>query len=371
VTRRRTLVAAGAVLALADLGAAWVRVRGSHPHASARDAIPEDAFVAVDIDLDMLRASGALAQLLGNGDAQSVTKLCGFDPVERMHELVFALPQAEHGDFGVAVQAEFKQDELLACASKILESRGAEASPEVVTRGSFKIVSQRAGEDGKVRPSLAYREGGPYLVGVGEWLARMVDAVDHPSKGTAPNRAALPGTPAGSTSPLPRFAVTATVVLEKTIREKVKAEMIDELAEGEAAGPPSERAVTMAGVLGVSSAALGLYEQGAEMHVVAELSCETSAACSSVAKLIWRKQEVWSKDRTLRMLGVGPILDHLEVDNHDARLELRAVAPSSQVVEWVKALLYPSASRAPRSPSPPLPMALPSSLSSAIRAHPP
>ena len=53
------------------------------------DAVPPDAFVAVEVNVGALRKSGALTALFGDKDEQSLTHVCGFDPVEQMEDLVF------------------------------------------------------------------------------------------------------------------------------------------------------------------------------------------------------------------------------------------------------------------------------------------
>jgi hypothetical protein len=336
MTRSRWLALAAIVTGVGLAGGALYVTRAPRPPALAVDAIPADAFAAIDVHLDALRRSGALSALFGASGEQSVTKACGFDPVDRMHEIVFALPETGDGDFGVAVQADLGKDELLACARKVIETRGGATSTDVATRGTYTVVAQRLPPgDARLRPALAYRDGGPYLVGVGEWLGKMIDAVERPSASAAPDphaalRKSLSG-PAGTS-----FAVTGTVVLLKSIREKVRAQMI-----GEGESLSDSGAATMAGILAISSAAIGLYEQGDQVRAVAELVCEDAAACTAVQKFLLRKQDTWSKDPKLRLFGVATALDHLEIDHHDAHLEVRASAPTVQVVQWVKAVLEP------------------------------
>lgn len=334
MTRGSKLGLVGLLAALCGGGAALYR----HMHCAPVmlvDAIPTDAFAAVDVNLDALRRSGALSAVFGNGQEQTVTKVCGFDPVDRMHELLFAFPEKGDGDFGVVVSADLTRDELLGCSRKLIEARGGEAPKATESRGSFAIVSQPGSPDQKSRPALAFRDGGPYIIGVGEWLGRLVDSVDHPPPGGV--HAALRGGLAGDSHPA--FVLTATVVLLKNLREKLKVQMATK-TEDEADGASS----TMAGILGVSSAALGLYEQGDQMRAVADLVCDDAAACTTVQKFIWRKQEVLRKDPTLRVFGVAAVIDRLEVDSHDTHLQIRASAPTKQVVDWVKAFVPAAAS---------------------------
>ena len=46
---------------------------------------------------------------------------------------------------------------------------------------------------------------------------------------------------------------------------------------------------------------------------MAVLRCEGPAACDEVGKLIARKRDMWSRDFTARLVGLGPLLDTLAV----------------------------------------------------------
>ena len=73
----------------------------------------------------------------------------------------------ERGDFGVAFTGDFTQDELTQCAENVIRARG--GTPSRRRRGAFTLVED-TGDAGHAR--LAYREGGPFLVGSGAGWTR-------------------------------------------------------------------------------------------------------------------------------------------------------------------------------------------------------
>jgi len=104
--------------------------------------------------------------------------------------------------------------------------------------------------------------------------------------------------------------------LPRDLRERLKKEMNAEANE------PGANA-TMASVLGVSAAGL-LVRSGSDgvLDARAELRCESEGACADVAKLLLTKRLAWSQDIALRIVGLGPLIDGLEVNAHSTSLTL-------------------------------------------------
>jgi hypothetical protein len=302
------------------------------------DAVPPDAFVAVDVNVAALRKSGTLNALFGDRDEQSLTKVCGFNPVDRMQSLVFTVPEGGNGEFGVAVQADITQDDLVKCADEVVKAHGGDPTSDVVSYGSYSLITPRTTSADSTKParSLGYHAGSPILVGPKAWLTQMVDALDAASegRGSPGQHLTLRTKLANGITPAPTFLLTGTVLLEKSVREKLKAEMAAEVGPGEDSGTSM-----MMGVLGTSSGALGLYEKGGEVRAVANLACEEERQCAEVERLIQKVRGDWSKMDALRAFGLGPVLDHLEVDHHGTDLQIRAGAPATDVVRWAKLFL--------------------------------
>jgi len=302
------------------------------------DAVPADAFVAIEVNIDVLRKSGALAAVFGDRDEQSLTQVCGFDPVDKMTDLVFAIPEGGTGEFGVAVQSDLTQGELTRCADAVVTGHGGDPTSDIVARGSYSIITPRRTSTDSTKPprSLGYRSGAPILVGPKRWISSMIDAVDDVGDGTgSPGQHVTLRTSLGDgISPPPAFVLTATTLLDRAVRDKLKAEMLAQVGPGDDPGT-----AMMIGVLGMTSGVLGLYEQGGEVHALVKLHCEEEAQCSQVDKLIAKVGGQWAATPELRAFGLGPVLDHLEVDHHGRELRVRTSAATGDVVRWAKLFL--------------------------------
>jgi hypothetical protein len=302
------------------------------------DAVPPDAFVAIEVDVSALRKSGALRAIFGDKNEQSLTQVCGFDPVDRMQDLVFTVPEGGDGAFGVAVQADITQDDLVRCANEIVQAHGGDPTSDVASYGSYAIITPKSTSAESTKParSLGYHAGSPILVGPKAWLERMIDALDAASEGRggAGEHLALRTKLSNEITPAPTFLLTASVLLEKSVREKLKAEMAAEVGPGEDSGTSM-----MLGVLGMSGGALGMFERGEEVRAVVDLKCEEERQCVEVERLIAKVRGEWAKMDALRAFGLGTVLDHLEVDHHGTELQVRAGAPTSDIVRWAKIFL--------------------------------
>jgi hypothetical protein len=302
------------------------------------DAVPSDAFVAIEVDVASLRKSGALASLFGNRDEQKLTQVCGFDPVDEMQDLVFTIPEGGDGDFGVAVQANINRDDLIRCADEVVKAHGGDPTPDTTSRGSYAIITPRRTSAESTRPprSIAYHKGGPILVGPKRWLYSMIDALDAAGEGrdSPGEHLSLRTALAKDINPPPTFLVTGTVLIEPSVRSKLRTEMLAEVG-----GVDDPGTSMMLGVLGMSSGAIGLYERGDDVHAVLDLRCEEEAQCAQVEKLVAKVRGEWSKMPALREFGLGPVLDRLEVDHHGTTLQVRTAAATTDVLRWAKLFL--------------------------------
>lgn len=317
-------------------------------------AVPQDAWLVVTIDVAALRRSALAQPLLGGGPGAggavdalpglgSLPSACGFDPVARLRQVTLASPEGgERGEFGVAFAGELTQSELTACAEKAIIARG--GRPVTSARDGFTVVEDTSDAQ---HARVAYRDGGPFLVGRGAWLDAMMNAaVGKGARARADHEALREAlAPSGSTAPR---AVVLTALLPKALRKKLEGEL------GAEAGGDGERAY--AAVLSVEAAGLALSTggSGSTTQLAAELRCETPAACDEVKTLIERTRLSASQNLGLRLVGLGPLLDSLHVEVHGTSLSARAQAPTDDLARALQRVL---ALRAPfaATPSAPLP----------------
>lgn len=335
-------------LVLAVIGVAFALGHRRAP-ATLLDTVPRDAWLVATLDVAALRASPLAKPLLGTGDKTPIPGLgslaarCGFDPVARLREVVVTSPEGgERGDFGVAFTGDFTREELSKCADSVMRSRG--GSPTASTRGGFVLVEDTSDP---LHARLAYRDGGPFLVGRGAWLDAMIDATEGSAPRLRPEHTELRAALAGKDG-APR-AVEITALLPASVRDKLKAELGPEVSgEGEKA---------YAGVLAVSAGGLAVGLGGAGQgkpadkasttELTAELRCESAGACDEVKKLIERKRLAFSRDLTVRLVGLGPLLDSLTVDAHGAAITASARASTDELARGVQRIIDFKARTAP------------------------
>ena len=291
---------AGAVLAGRGGGAA----RGGP---SALDAVPPGTFLVAALDARGLRASAIAAPLASfasrMGGLRGAEAVCGFDPLSRLDELVVAIPEAgDSGEFGVAMRTSGPRDDLAECARKVIAERGGD--PAVSREGARIRVADRS-VAGSGRPELVFDDRGRVFLGRGAWLAQMPAGAASPAAAGSAH-----GDLRRALGPAPAVAITA--LLPQALRDRLRREMAEEAAVSDDAGGGGGRNVAMAGVLGVKAAAIGVSadDHGAT-ELRAELHCETEGDCGAVKRLLEKKRDGWSKDASLRLVGLGAVVDGL------------------------------------------------------------
>jgi hypothetical protein len=80
---------------------------------------------------------------------------------------------------------------------------------------------------------------------------------------------------------------------------------------------------------------------GARIDAAFELTCDSADACAAVEKLILKKRLDLSRDLSLRMIGLGPVVDSLATsqENGGARLRVTAGAEARQLADTVERVL--------------------------------
>ncbi len=330
------LVVAGSVA----VGLRWRRPRGA-AGGDVLSAAPGDAWLVVTVDMaaasplvrPLLGPDGRLTRLVSLSRAAglgSLSDACGFEPLEHIRELMVALPEGgDRGEFGAAFSSDLAKDVLAACAEKVIRARG--GRPSTIERGAFAVIAD-ANEPTLAR--LAYREGGPFLIGRGAWLDAMIDAADGRGERARSEHAALRASlaPNGSS---PR-SLSATALLPKSLRDPLRAEV------DPGAGPRNADAgvTDVSALLAIEEAGLAIAAgAGGTTEIDLELRCETAEACDGVRKLIERRRLDPATDFGVRFIGLGSLLDALSVESRDKRLTLRTHAPTESLAGAIERLL--------------------------------
>lgn len=348
-TRRRNLLLLLATLGLAGVGAylagAPDRTR------DVLDAVPEHTFLLVTLDLPKLRASPFAKELSSLHEVTDVSETCGFDPLARVKTVAIAIPEAENGEFGLAITHDLSPDELSSCARNVTASRGTSLATK--QEGPYVVLESTSGLDLGPAAQIAYRDGAPLLIGRGAWLGSMRASLDgrEPRVLSRPAHAALREVAGAGAAPGVRPSIVATAVLPKGLRDRLRKQMA-----GEA---DTERgAQTMDAVLAVSEVAVAVTTGGEHdpVKLFVELRCERAGACETVRVFVDRKRAGFAAQPVVKVLGFAPLLDAVQLTVQgevlDARVEL-AATDVSRVLSAVKQAWSPSP--APRAPPFPVP----------------
>jgi hypothetical protein len=320
--------------------------RGSTSDSDPESAIPKDSFLAATIDLAELRRSPVYDALFGkdgsganNAFGVGVTKLlsaCGFDPLGRVSKIAVAVPEeGNSGEIGIAAKISVSRDEIARCTSAI-----SKAEPKRV--GSFGVVESEG--PGAPRPRIAYGKEGLLVAGRGAWFDAMLGSAEgtHAGLADAKEHAAIRASLTardGWGAP----TVLASALLPAELRERLRREMRAELGSSDAS------AAAMGGVLGVSGVGVAMRTTS-RTEAAAELVCDTADACSAVEKLIQKKRFDLGKELSLRMIGLGPVIDSIvtEIGGGGKRLRVTASADSRQLADTLERILRWKARREAR-----------------------
>jgi hypothetical protein len=313
--------------------------------------------MAATLDFAELRRSPIYDAVFGDGKeggsgaadpmrrALGVTALsdaCGFDPTSRVQRLSLSMPEeGERGEFGIAARVEVTRDELEKCTRSLAEKRGGHAETHDV--GSF-VVLEDTGGSGATRPRLAYGRGGLLVVGKGTWFDAMLGAADHTKPGlreAAEHIALRTSMTSHDGFRTPTLLVTA--ILPRSLRDRLKSEM------GAEAGSQDSSSAIMAGVLGVSAVGVAIHAGATGQNVDAsiELVCDSTEGCEAVEKLAQKKRAEWSRDLSLRMVGLGPLLDSFELKREGAHLRATASAGADALAATIERVIKLRGRRGP------------------------
>ncbi len=311
------------------------------------DAIPKTSFIAATVDFAELRRSPIYEAVVGKDatvadpmrralGVAALSEACGFDPITRVQKLAVSVPEeGDRGEFGVAAKVEVTREEIEKCTRALAEKRGGRAETRDV--GTFIVLEEKAttptsDASGPAQPRLAYGRGGLLVVGKGTWFDAMLGAADRTKPGLreAADHLAL-RTSMTSKEGFRSPTLLATAILPRSLRDRLKGEM------GAEVDARDTSSAIMAGVLGVAAVGIAIRAGGAGQNVDAsvELVCDSPEACEAVDKLAQKKRAEWSRDFSLRMVGLGPLLDSFEIKREGARLRATASANADALASTI------------------------------------
>ena len=350
----RDRITLGALGAAAALLIGWLILRSTPSRVDPLAAVPVDSFLVATIDFAALARSPLGGALVGDGGTRpgslldvtgvdTITATCGFDPLHHVRAVAVAVPEGgENGDFGVAASEDLSRDALTACTKALVAKRGSEANVRRV--GTFTVVSDA---HARHEAEVAFRDGGPLLVGRGAWLTKMIDAVEGRTKSIA----SAGGPHQELRSELGKHDVDAqALVVSATLPSDVRSRILGEMAD--ASDKPNP---VMAAVLAVSRAVIGLHAGAAndDTRIAAELHCETEPACDEVSKVILHARLGWSGNLGYRLFGLGGLIDNLQVRREGTSLIVQTRAPAEDLARLLDKALNSSPKPKPPAPPPP------------------
>lgn len=337
-TRNALVFIAAAVLLFAAL--AWVarqrQVADLRGH--ALDAIPAGALLVVTADLAGVRASPSFAKFLreerevpGLG---KVRDICGFDPMDSIKEVAFAIPAAEDsGEFGLAAAGDIDDEPLLTCAAKVIEARG--GRPVVTTIGSFRSVRDASGGGGS--GEIAVRKGGPLILSGGPYLRAMIDAADLRSPTI---RSSVAHTR------LAKEVGDASIRITAVLTPRERATLADELSQNGETGSPATA---------IAAVAIGA-KISAEVELHGVIICDVDGACERLATSLKAFRDDRAADFATRLVGFGGMFEKLSIEPRGATIHARVTLPADQAATLADRLVTLGGFRHPMPDKPPTPI---------------
>jgi hypothetical protein len=289
------------------------------PPAGVLAAIPGGALLVATVDVTALRRTPLGERLLGGGRAVpglgDVATVCGGDPTAAVEEAALAVPAtAIDAGFGLFASGPIDAEALLRCAERVMKDRG--GRPERVDAGRFALVRDLAGTGAGAE--LAVAQGGPVILAEAPYVRRALDLGDRGSiaddRAHAELRALVePG------------VLTATVVLGDEQLRALEAELASQGADGSP-------------LRALRGAALSVRVDGAlSVHGVAR--CDEAAGCRDLGVSIEDALRKEAARPTARAIGLGPVLEALEVEATGAAVHLRATVPLGRAADILERIL--------------------------------
>jgi hypothetical protein len=317
-TRRRNAVALliGALL----IAAALVFVARSRPRStqltSCLQATPSQALAVLWVRVPSLRASPLMRLIPSDDDPgalpTALRRTCGFDPVDRLREIVLWMPDSGGDDFGLAALGDLPASEMMRCARAAIVARKG-----VVTTSSsagFTLIADQTLGTGSA--SIAMRDRDLVLLGRGGPLARMIAVVSGQEQS-----AATQGDHARMRQQMgvDSADVVLTAVIGAALRDQIRA------AAGNDPTP-------LASVLALSA----VVQLGLQARLRVLFWCDSPLACRQLSDLVQARRDEVRGSVSLRLAGIASLLETANSQALGNQMLLSAEAPADQIVTVVQ-----------------------------------
>jgi hypothetical protein len=294
----------------------------------AAQAIPAGPQLLATLDLRKLRGTPLGALFAGKGRevvqlerGDLLRQICGFDPVEQVLEVAFAVPgSATDGEFGVAASGDLSAPRLAECAARVTAARG--GRPVTLREGEFLVVTDVAAAGAGV---VAVRNGGLLLMGGGPYVRQMMAAAERraPSVLSDARHVALRGE-VGE-----REALVISALLTADGRDRVRAELGDPRAPA-------------GSVIGLSLS--GTAADPISLHAM--IGCDRAEPCAELARSLEGLRKSDEADVGKRLLGLREPLEKATVQALGPTVHVRLALPQATLLRLVE-VLFASGNRAP------------------------
>jgi hypothetical protein len=278
--------------------------------------VPANTVLAVELDLDALRAHPATREWLREprpiGGIGDVAALCGNDPLERVRRLVLAVPGAGDSGFGIVATGDLDATALLGCAERLIVRRGGKPARE-------------AREGSMFLRDLALPEAAELAVSPGRSLALAEPAVLTQILATAAGRR-----PSLAAEPkyieLRRALGEGAIVAVAVLSDEQRGTLLDELGRQGAASSPL-RALRAGGF------AIGI---GDTLKVRGLLVTDDRAAASELAEHLRGELVSQAGSRLAKLVGYGPLLARVDVRLDERNVRFEADLPLAEALVIVR-----------------------------------
>jgi hypothetical protein len=294
------------LVALAATG--WVvlrTTRSAHAPAAAADllsAVPTGPALLVTADVSALGEAAALDLLrAGGGALLGLRETCGFEPLLALRQLAFVVPRTEPGqspDFALIARTTLEQEPVLRCAEAVIRKRG--GKPVRSSVGKFRSVRDQQKPLGEV----AIRADGLFVLSGGQYFRDVVDAASGSFVADAEAR--------------------KRAALHASVRQKLAT---SQLVLTALPGP-------LLSLPGVNVFGFGLAV-GKDLQLRGYVDCMSASGCGEAHNLLTHLLPEAAKEPGLSGLG------NVNVEQHEAKLEVSGHLPREQLGPLVTQLLSP------------------------------
>lgn len=287
------LMAGGIVLSRAASkkrlsGAMASRVGAAAP--SLLDWVPEGPLIVVEVDASALRRTPLGKRILGGGrriaGLGDVGTICGKDPLRDLDRILVAVPKDEQAGFGFFASGAIDAAQLTGCAREIARRRAAKVV-QSKGPGDFRLLGGLTHL--ATATAMAVRQRGPLLLS----SRRYIDSSLAAGLGQRPTAAND-----RQHARLRQLVGPGTLRLTAVLSPQQRASLRRQLTRDQRSASP---------FLAVSGGGLSL-RLGAEVQLVAALTCARPQACAEVARVLNRYLIELAEEPQGKLLGLQELL---------------------------------------------------------------